>query len=300
MLDGIDWDCVDNVDFTGLGEAILHPDLPRMVSEVKRRGLPSHLRVVTNGVCATPQRCAALCEAGITSIAFSIDSLDAERFAAQRGGAKLGPVMENLRALAEYRDRAGMSGFEIKIKSVLIDEPYGEAERLLRFSAELGIDMPHFSCLDERDKARGRYAESWLQSSWTAQSGDLLLTWAERRWAELGGRPAQRVASVRTSAEKAAGYRNPGLTPPDLCRWAVDAAFVAGTGRCLSCCEQMIDIPRAEYGSLETTPLRTLWSGDLFWSIRLPLSLGLVPAGCVGCPRAPANGIAMEPLVVLS
>ncbi|HLJ14968.1 MAG TPA: radical SAM protein [Bryobacteraceae bacterium] len=300
LLDRIDFDQVDNVDFTGLGEASLHPDLPIMMREIKRRGRPSHIRIVTNGVSITPKRFQALCEAGVTSIAFSIDSLDPGRFAVQRGGAKLSIVLGNLRLLTEYRRKEKLSGLQIKIKSVLIGDPYGEAERLLRFSAELGIDMPHFSCLDTREAVRPRYTESWMQQTWNTDSSALFLLWAERRWAELTGSQPESQYRGPTPAEQVAGYLNPALIPRELCRWAVDAAFIAGTGRCLSCCEQMIDIPRAEYGSLDDKPLSTLWSEDLFWGVRLPLSLGLLPRGCVGCPRAPAEGVPLDRLIVLS
>jgi hypothetical protein len=56
----------------------------------------------------------------------------------------------------------------------------------------------------------------------------------------------------------------------------------------------MIDLPRQSFGALAGAPLGALWSGDLLWGYRLPLALGLLPRGCVGCPKAPADGQAME------
>jgi hypothetical protein len=78
----------------------------------------------------------------------------------------------------------------------------------------------------------------------------------------------------------------------------VDAAFLASSGGCLSCCKQMIDLPRQPFGSLEDGSLRDLWAGDLLWGYRLPLSLGLLPRGCVGCPKAPVGGRALAELAV--
>jgi len=69
---------------------------------------------------------------------------------------------------------------------------------------------------------------------------------------------------------------------------------VAAGGGCLSCCEQMIDLPRQTFGSLAGATLRELWAGDLLWGYRLPLSLGLLPRGCVGCPKAPPLGRPLE------
>jgi pyruvate-formate lyase-activating enzyme len=290
-LDRIDLSRVDNVDFTGLGEPVLHRDLPAMVREVLRRGRPSHVRVVTNGTATTPKLYEPLCEAGVTSIAFSIDSLDPEKFARSRGGARLAQVLANLESLVAYRDRRGLSGLRIKIKAVLIDDAQAEAERLLGYSARLGIDKPHFSCLDPRESIGALYDQPWLQSDWAASGGGDLLRWADQQWRELGGAPVETRPQEPTPADRAAGFVHPRVRPPaDLCRWAVDAAFVAAGGSCLSCCEQMIDLPRERFGSLPGSSLRELWSGDLLWGYRLPLSLGLLPRGCVGCPKAPLGG----------
>jgi pyruvate-formate lyase-activating enzyme len=294
-LDRIDFTRVDNVDFTGLGEPALHPRLADMVREVRRRGSPTHLRVVTNGTILSQRRFEALCDAGITSIAFSIDSLDPERFARSRGGARLRKVLDNLEALVEFRARRGGEGPRIRIKSVLLEEPYGEAERLLRYSAGLGLDMPHFSRLDTRGAAQGNYGESWLESSWADDGDDAFLWWAQSRWRELAPDAAPLPEWSAPSLETGEFVHPDVLPGPDLCRWAVDAAFVGIRGQALACCEQMIDLPRVHWGSLDEVSMAALWTGELLWGYRLPLSLGRVPAPCVGCVWAPADGVAMEP-----
>ncbi|HEX7181343.1 MAG TPA: radical SAM protein, partial [Thermoanaerobaculia bacterium] len=222
LLNRVDLTRVDNVDFTGLGEPVMHRDLPAMVREVLRRGSPTHVRVVTNGTVMIPKRYEPLCEAGITSIAFSIDSLDPEKFARSRGGARLDQVLENLESLVAYRDRHGLTGLRIKIKAVLIDDAWEEAERLLAYSARLGIEMPHFSCLDARQNAETLYEQSWLESDWAREGGSDLMRWAAERWRELGGAPVESRPDAPTLADREAGFVHPVLEPSaDLCRWAV-------------------------------------------------------------------------------
>ena len=98
--------------------------------------------------------------------------------------------------------------------------------------------------------------------------------------------------------EKEMGFINPILRPPvGLCRWAVDATFISASGDMLSCCEQMIDLPRNHQGSLLAKDMKALWQEDLLWRYRLPLSMGLVPKGCNGCNWAPVNGKNMEEMV---
>jgi hypothetical protein len=253
--------------------------------------MPRHLRVVTNGTALTPRRIERLCEAGLTSISISIDSLDPERFARSRGGASLALVLRNLASLAAYREREGRSYLRVKIKAVLVDDPYESADEILRYSAALGLDMPHFSRLDGRGAARDLYTEPWLVDDWAETGGAEFNAWYVRRWQELTTPPSSPHESGERS-RPALGYVHPSLRPsPDVCRWAVDAAFISSSASSLSCCEQMIDVPRLEWGSLEHEPLEVLWNGPMFWGYRLPLSLGLVPERCVGCSWAPHNGI---------
>lgn len=298
ILDRVDFSYVDNVDFTGLGEPVLHPELPDMVAEIHARGTPTDVRVVTNGTALSPSRFRPLCEAGITSIAFSIDSLDPDRFARSRGGARLAKVLRNLEALVDYREQAGLHDLRIKIKAVLIDDPYAEAEQLLEYSARLGLEMPHFSCLDPREAVQDHYQEAeWLEDEWSEEQGADLLVWAGRRWAEETGAPA---SSTDGSTDGSRGpsptglrFSHPMLAPPSsLCRWAVDAAYISLDGDMLSCCEQMMDLPRRAWSSIHDSSLSETWTGDLLWSYRLPLALGRVPLGCAGCTWAP-NGPAV-------
>ncbi|MDY7091530.1 MAG: radical SAM protein [Acidobacteriota bacterium] len=287
-LDGIDFHRVRNVDFTGLGEPVLHPRLPDMVREVRRRAPRAEVRVVTNGTVFDARRFEPLCAAGITSIAFSLDSLDPQRFAHQRGGTALQPVLDNLEALVEHRRRQNLDHLRIKIKAVLVDDPYADAEALLSYSAHLGLRMPHFSCIDPRSTAQESYDETWLEEGWDG-GDEAFLRWSEDRWRQLTGEapiPASPVLSPEHDE-----ILHPAIgPPPELCRWAVDAAYLTIDGSSLTCCEAMIDLPRRPLAQLDGSSLAELWIGDLLWGYRLPLALGWLPPGCVGCPQAPAHG----------
>lgn len=295
LLGQVDFSKVENVDFTGLGEPVMHPQLAEIVREIRKRGNPGDIRIVTNGTALTPPRFKALCEAGITSIAFSIDSLNAERFAKSRGGAKLQKVLENLEALVAYRKEQNLHDLRIKIKAVLIDNIYGEAEELLLISARLGLEMPHFSCLDTRSSAKEQYEEDWLQNDWSANSSYMFTLWSEARWRELSGETEIRADNIVSNQKRLSGFMNPILDPPpELCRWAIDATFISASGDTLTCCEQMIDVPRNFRGSVLDHPLGDLWQDELLWNYRLPLALGFVPKGCAGCTWAPAHGKLMD------
>jgi pyruvate-formate lyase-activating enzyme len=288
VLDRIDLSRVDNFDFTGLGEPTLHARLPDMIRAVRARGAPTQIRIVTNGTVDSRTRLQPLCAAGATSIGFSIDTLDPEAFARARGGASLAVVLRNLESLVAYR--GPRSSPQLRIKAVLIGDMYQEAERLLAYSARLGLSMPQFSRLDGRESAQPQYDQEWLSHTLTDVEGVRLLDWAGERWRALGGRPEDEAPARPTPAERAAGFHHASLIPAGLCRWAVDAAFVDSAGATLSCCEQMIDLPRLSWQSLSGAALGEQWGDTLLWQLRLPLALGRVPTGCGGCPWAPGGG----------
>ncbi len=291
MLSAIDLDCIDNVDFTGLGEPVLNPELPAMIRAVRKLSTPTHIRVVTNGTILTPERVEALCDAGITSIAVSIDSLDAGIFARNRGGASLPIVLRNLENLVDYREKKGLKSMAVKIKAVLTDDHYSEAERFLIYSAKLGLEMPHFSCLDTRREAQKNYSQDWLQNNWGTNGSAVFSVWAQTRWDQLSHSGGDLPNPYPAPSDRIAGYISPSLLPnQDLCRWIIDAAFISIDGSSLACCEQMIDVPRRLWGKVQASSLRELWNGELLWGYRLPLSLGYVPTGCIGCPWAPSEG----------
>lgn len=294
MLDRIDVAQVENFDFTGLGEPLMNRDLVTMVADVRRRNADAVIRLVTNGTLLTPRFYEPLCDAGLTAVAISIDSLDAERFARSRTGATLAPVLANLESLVRYRDERGLP-LRIRIKAVLLEDPYEEAERLLAYSAKLGIDMPHLSQLDSRANAASSYESTWLENGWNDDG--TLLDRVAARWRELvpGGGAFSDPQPGQWPATPAAGFVHPMLlSDPTLCRWAVDAAFLTLDGEALSCCETMIDLPRVTWGSLGDATMGELWTGPLLWGYRLPLALGRLPAGCIGCPQAPHHGIPLS------
>lgn len=90
--------------FVGLGEPLLHPDLPFFVSTCAR--LQMNVSVVTNGLLAEPGLVETLFEAGLGEITFSIDSTDPERFRSLRGGADLRRVLVNFRAVRAGRHKS--------------------------------------------------------------------------------------------------------------------------------------------------------------------------------------------------
>ena len=289
ILDSIDFSQIAAVDLTGLGEPLLHPRLPEIVAEVRRRAPWQPISVVTNGTVATVERCKPLLDAGLTSLSVSLDSLDASRFNASRAGARFETVKRNVISLARFRESHATRPFELQLKPVLLDEsPYEEADRLLKFCAEHRLDKPRFSSLDRRKNTVDRYAADLELRGWPVESAASVAAWVDRRWTELNGELPG--IQVPPSDKGELPWVHPDLQPDtDLCIWVHDVAYIGGDGSCIACCQQMGDLPRPHLGSVFEKTLSRLWNDELLYAYRLPLSLGLVPMRCEGCSYAPVE-----------
>ena len=305
LMDRIDLSVVDHVELTGLGETLLHPRLLDIVREIRKRGAPAEIGMVTNGVSLTRSRIAPLIEAGLTRVCVSVDTLDAERFSRLRPGSRLEKILGNIEELARFRDESGLEPFRLRLHGVMTDDPFGEAEPLIEYSLRHGLELPVLTPLDLRAVSLGLYDRDQLEiGRTTAATFEAFYTWVVRRWLELGGRvdvPA-RMKSLHerplTPARRSEGFHHSGLEEyPSLrlCPWAIDKCYIAGDGSLLSCCNAMTDIPRRALADLSDRALRDVWGDELLWAYRLPLALDRLPAGCVGCDQAPPQGLPLQP-----
>ena len=289
ILQNVDFNQTTEVDLTGLGEPLLHPGLAKIIGEIRLRGHLGSIALVTNGTLATVDRCRPLLAEGLTSICVSFDSLDPVLFSASRAGATLEVVKRNVIDLARFRASSNSPPFELRLKPVLLaEEPYAEADRILRFSAEHGLEKPRFSTLDRRRAATDRYNGNLQVRDWVTQTADTVASWIDQRWTELTGEPLNEEPA--TAEQVLLPWINPRLREDlDVCDWAVAAAYIGGDGYCIPCCQQMGDLPRPQIASIFKKPLSRLWNDELLYAYRLPLSLGIVPARCEGCNYAPAR-----------
>jgi hypothetical protein len=252
-----------------------------MIAHVARAAPQASIGMVSNALACSISHWETLIQAGLTSISFSIDTLDPTRFAKQRGGGSIVKAMRIVEGVAGLR--AGLDDpLSVRLKAVLLDDPYGDARALQDWSHRIGLDRPQFSVLDTRAQAQTLYAGDdnltvGLADDASAEAFEQAM---EQRWKNLNGAMPAPLPLRR--------YRHPALSPDrSLCHWAKDAAFIAADGLLLSCCESMIDLPRRNRGSLRRTRMSIAWQEDLFWSYRLPLSLRHLPPECVGCSYAP-------------
>lgn len=125
---------IRKIRLTG-GEPLLRRDVPTLVRMLSGIQGIEDLALTTNGF-AFPAQAAALRDAGLNRVTFSLDSLDPEIFRRMTGRDGLAQVMESLRLAREL-------GFHpIKINAVVIKELNdGEIERLAEFARDEQLSM---------------------------------------------------------------------------------------------------------------------------------------------------------------
>jgi organic radical activating enzyme len=288
MLAQVDLARVSRVDLTGLGESLLHPELPAIVRAIRQRNAACEIGIVTNGTQATLARCQSLLDAGLTSIAVSVDTLDAERFARARAGGRLDVVLEHVTALAASRRTSGRR-FALYLKAVLQDEAWPDVNALVAFSVQHRLDRPVVSPLDGRASTVRHYPPDVRRNTPIPSWSDIK-AFVNDRWPKETG--VGDTAAVGVTARRDLPWVNQQWRPVrGTCDWVTDSAFIGHDGTCLACCEQIGDLPRPGLGSVLERTMAELWNDELLYGYRLPLAAGIIPAGCLGCDMAPAASV---------
>jgi organic radical activating enzyme len=99
------------VQFHGNGEPLLNKKLAGMIARIKREGLASKTRVITNGILLDVKKANELIDAGLDEIHISVDTLDRDKYHEVKVGDYAGRVLDNLRAVIpviEERQKANL------------------------------------------------------------------------------------------------------------------------------------------------------------------------------------------------
>lgn len=120
------------------GESLLHRGLPDAVKIALDRGVRTGLSC--NPPSLKPKRAQALLEAGLANMVLSLDSLDPEAYRLVRGtAARVDLAESNLRELVRLRD-AGGHDTNLTLQMISMWANQSEAERFLKFAADVGVD----------------------------------------------------------------------------------------------------------------------------------------------------------------
>jgi MoaA/NifB/PqqE/SkfB family radical SAM enzyme len=266
-LDQLPW--VEEMFFVGLGEPLLHPSLPAFISLAARRRI--FVRLVTNGLVATPETLARLRDAGLSEVTFSLDSTDEAVFRKLRGNAPLGTVLNHFRSVP--------AGLAKAIFTTLSAANAGSLAGMVELAAAEGLPAVavtdlNFAANQPRSLARNDCAESLAAGIARAREKNVLLVGPHFHETPDLLRSVRR-SLVRTAADltRRTAFHRHCLAP-----WRV--AVISASGN-LSPCNCA---PLAVGASIQDVPFCELWNGQAMQAWRGRVLAGTSP-DCLVCPR---------------
>ena len=113
------------VQFHGNGEPLLNKKLPQMIARIKREGLATKTRVITNGILLDVKKANELMDAGLDEIHISVDTLDRDKYRDVKVGDYALRVLDNMRAVIPVIEERRQAGLYIKYFQAEDDNSYG-------------------------------------------------------------------------------------------------------------------------------------------------------------------------------
>jgi MoaA/NifB/PqqE/SkfB family radical SAM enzyme len=272
----------------GIGEPLLNPDLPRMVTHLKSRG--AHVLFNTNAVLLDEARGDALTEAGLDELRISLDALTADLYHKLRGIDKLPRILSNIRAFAKRRRERRASEAKqpaISLWFVGMQENLHELADIVRFAIDAGVPEVHLQRLVYFGDG------ATLDDDVTAvreQSLHASLELLQERMIQECGVLAHEAGIKFT----ASGATTPGesLTvegkhPWKGCFRPWSLMYITATGNALPCCIApfaVTDYEQIMLGNVLKNPLESVWNGEQYQALRgAVLSDGPAPWPCQHC-----------------
>lgn len=270
----------------GIGEPLLNPALPHMVSYLKERGV--EVLINSNGTLLTPHRQVELVTCGLDAYRCSIDAAQASTFTRIRGRDQLQHVIEGLRGLVETKQRLNSDTPAISLWCVATKENLAELPDVVRLAAQLGVPEVYLQRLvyfaGEKEEQYGLAREELAVFGRDGAQQEQILGRCEALSAELG--IAFHASGARDPRSSLDGAHPAHTAPWQACMRPWTAAYVTVNGNCLPCC--IAPFATQAYrslilGNLFEQPFEQLWNGPSYREFRARLMSADPPTPCAGC-----------------
>ncbi len=138
------------LQFGQIEEVFMHKKFFDFLDISQKFGVP-HVHVTTNGVLLDQEKARRLADSGVTSVMFSIDSVNPETYREIRG-SDLAQLEKNIKYFMPLAKRAGI---KVIASFILQPQAVSERQRFLEKWKALGIDQVTFYVLTESDLETG-------------------------------------------------------------------------------------------------------------------------------------------------
>ena len=122
------------------GEPFLNPDIFKMISYAKQRGILLHSS--TNGnIRFSEEKAAQLVDSGLDSLIVAVDGVTQETYARYRKGGNLETVLENIRTIVAVKKKKGAQTPRLTLRMVVTRHNEHEIARMRALAQELEVDF---------------------------------------------------------------------------------------------------------------------------------------------------------------
>ena len=259
----------------GEGEPLMHKGFFDMAAQARDRGI--RVLTISNGSTFSSSNVAKLCEAGVTYISISIDSVQAQEFARSRIDGHLQQVLQGIQRLATYRDTHGHQYPRIGLKGTLFTHTQDELPAIARLAAQHGADI--FESFQPLNPMR-TYVPIY-----PAQHGPAQLPHVQQVAQAIARDTPQAHQQLQPVADFCAqeGIRLDKNGQPNGLRPNCDEEWVYSllSGDITPCCQ--IKTPPSPHWNLAQRPLSNILSSPDYEHLRFNLYNGLFPSYCQNC-----------------
>jgi MoaA/NifB/PqqE/SkfB family radical SAM enzyme len=276
---------LERVLLHGVGEPLLHPQLPAMVRHLKERDVTVLFN--SNGILLTPQAQEDLARSGLDELRLSLDAAEPGLYARMHGRPFFDGVVESVESLVATKRRLGADRPHISIWCTATRENVEQLPALVRLAASIGVPEVYVQRLvyfvdspEERD----------AELAATALFGDVrdrereIIAECERLSESLG--IAFRASGATDPARSLSAAQRAEQHPWSACLRPWTTAYITANGNALPCC--MVPFASVDYdalvmGSVWETEFTTIWNGAKYRSWRRALLSADPPVPCSGC-----------------
>lgn len=270
---------LERVMLHGVGEPMLHPDLPAMIAYAAGRGA----RVIfnTNGTLLDERRGDAVVAAGLTELRVSLDAATPTTYRQIRGADVLDRILANLRAFTARRAARGETAPAVSVWATALRENLAELPDLVRLAADVGVSGVHLQRLVTNGLGLAVAEQSPLRDLDADQERIL----AECRRVAVG-RGVALTGSGGTGGEGALTGAEPSEGAWRACRRPWKVLYVTAHGNVLPCCIAPFattDFRAITLGNVDRDGVADAWNGAPMREFRERHQSDDPPVPCAPC-----------------
>ncbi len=269
----------------GIGEPLLHPQLPEMVRYLKDRGVTVLFN--SNGLALTPRLQEELACSGLDEFRLSLDAAEATLYGRMHGRPFFDRVVANVQSFVATKRRLGVETPRISMWCTATRENLEQLPTLVRLAAEIGVPEVYVQRLvyfvDSPDERDAELAATALFGSVQAREREIIAE-CERLSEALG--IAFTASGATDPARSLSAAQRAEEHPWTACLRPWTTAYITANGNALSCC--MAPFASVDYGALLLgnvweTGFSTIWNSDKYRAWRRALLSADPPVPCSGC-----------------